>query len=239
MAVVGHSIKLSGTDVLAMTVFLHGATALATLIVFRKRISQLLSALFSFRSGKDMTYLLKLLASALPIAVVGLFFKDMVESFFDASLALIGVMLLITSLLLFLTKRVQIQEGTETMITWRQTWIISLAQVCAVLPGISRSGITIASGILAGGSRQKVAEFSFLMVLLPIIGQNLLDVVGWIGSDTPFFDSTSSLAVIVGGLTALVSGWIACKKMLQWVKSRLIWFAVYCAVMGIVLIVLS
>ena len=172
----------------------------------------------------------------IPVMLVGFFLKDQVESLFGNGLLIVGVMLLLTAALLAFSyfAKPRIKES----ISWRDAFIIGVAQACAVLPGLSRSGSTIATGLLLGNKKESVAQFSFIMVIIPILGESFLqlisgDLLAATGSGLPM----SSL--LIGVVTAFVSGCIACKWMLKLVKKgKLIWFAVYCAVVGLSALIL-
>ena len=203
----------------------HVATALATIIVFRKRIIELLSGLFKFKYNQETDYIAKICVSMIPVAVVGFFFKDQVEALFS-SLLVVGAALLLTSFLLFLSDKV---KKTGENISFWQAAIIGLSQAVAVIPGLSRSGTTISTGLLCGVKRESVAEFSFLMVLVPILGEAFLDVVeGDLAAS-----SAGVFPIALGFVAAFISGLFACKAMVALVKKAgLRWFALYCAIVG-------
>lgn len=223
---------VEATDNLLFTVVVHGATVLSTLVVFWKEIARLLRGLFRFRMNDETVYVLKLVVSMIPILLVGLFFKDTVEGFFGNNLVLVGCMLLLTALLL--TLATYLGSGKHE-IRFRDALIIGVAQCVAVLPGLSRSGTTIATGLLLGDKKESVAQFSFLMVLVPILGENLLTLLS--GDMSHAGIPASSL--LVGFLAAFVSGWAACRFMLRIVrKGKLVYFAAYCVVVGLLAIFL-
>lgn len=208
----------------------HVATALATIIVFRKRILELLGGLFKFKYNQQTDYIAKICVSMIPVAIVGFFFKDQVEALFS-SLTVVGAALLLTALLLFLSDRVR--KSGEKISFW-QALVIGLGQAVAVIPGLSRSGTTISTGLLCGVKRESVAEFSFLMVLVPILGEAFLDVVGGDLSAS----AAGVMPVAVGLVAAFVSGLFACKAMVALVKKAgLKWFALYCAAVGAIVLV--
>lgn len=218
-------------DDLLFTVCVHGATVLSTLVVFWKDILKLLNGLFRFRLNPETVYIFKLAVSMIPVAVVGVFFKDEVEAFFGNGVRFVGIMLLLTAALLCLAQ--YLGKGKHD-IRYTDAFIIGLAQAAAVLPGLSRSGSTIATGLLLGDRKEDVARFSFLMVLVPILGENLLSLVS--GDMAQSAIPVSSL--LLGSLTAFVSGWAACKWMIRIVsKGKLIYFAIYCAIVGFVAII--
>ncbi len=208
------------------TLAVHGATVLSTLIVFREEIIDLLKGSMKFTMNKETSYILKLLLSMIPVGIAGILLKEPIESLFNGNLVFIGLMLLITSALLaaahFIKKR-------ERSIGYKDAFIIGIAQAIAVIPGISRSGSTIATGLMIGNKKDEIARFSFLMVLLPVLGANLLEVM----SDDVSMNGSSFGIIITGFISAFISGYFACKWMITLVKkSKLIWFSVYCALIG-------
>jgi undecaprenyl-diphosphatase len=209
------------------TVAVHGATVLSTLVVFRKEIIALLKGTFKFRMNEETSYILKLIVSMAPVGLAGILLKDHIERMFSGDIIFVGFMLLITALLLagahFIRKR-------DRNITYLDALIIGVAQAVAVIPGISRSGATIATGLMIGNSKDEIARFSFLMVLVPVIGANLMEVF----SGEAGGNSTGPGIIIIGFLAAFVSGYLACRWMIALVKrSRLIWFSIYCAAIGL------
>ena len=218
---------------LVFEVTVHVATVLATIVVFRKQIIDLLQGLFKFKYNKQTDFILKLVVSMIPVAIVGVFFKDKVEALFS-SLTVVGCALLVTALLLFLSDKAKKKGDGD--ITFGQALIMGLGQAVAVVPGLSRSGTTISAGLLSGASRNKVAEFSFLMVLVPILGEAFLDVV----SGDAAASSIGTLPLAIGFIAAFVSGLFACKAMIALVKKAgLKWFALYCAIVGAIVIICS
>lgn len=213
------------------TVVVHGATVLSTIVVFRKDILALFRGLFSFQWNEETRYILNLIISMIPVAIVGLFFKDEVESFFDGNIQFVGFMLLFTAALL--TFAYYKKSGNQE-IRSGNAFFIGLAQALAVLPGISRSGSTIAVGLITGVKKELIAKFSFLMVLVPIIGANVKDIFD--GS----FQSSSGVgtqALAIGFIAAFISGLLACQWMVNLVKrGKLIYFALYCLIVGIIAI---
>ena len=234
-----------GASNLTFTVLLHVATVLSTLVILWKEIVWIFKDLFtkqpwsSYQGLNGGTkYAINILISMIPVAIVGFFFKDKVEEVFGSGLLIVGIMLLVTASLLafsYFTKPRQ-----KETISPLHAFIIGIAQACAVMPGLSRSGSTIATGLLLGNKKEKLAQFSFLMVIPPILGEALLDVkdifeVGF----SEAMSGISPVAAIVGFLAAFISGCFACKWMLNIVKKgKLIWFAVYCAIVGLLAIVL-
>ena len=218
-------------------VVVHTATVLATIIVFRKQIWQLLCGLFKWKYNDETDYILKICVSMIPVFVVGMFFKDYVEGLFG-SILVVGIALVVTALLLYFSDRASSDRKPSVPehrngISYGQAFIVGLGQALAVVPGLSRSGTTISTGLLCGVKRSNVAQFSFLMVLVPILGEAFLDLVG--GDITA--STIGVLPLIIGFLAAFFSGLFACKVMIALVKkARLKWFALYCALVGIAVI---
>lgn len=226
----------NGEENLLFTVALHAATVMSTICVLWSPLWKLLKGFFQFKWNEETQYLLKIGVSMIPVLIVGVFFKDYVENFFGNGLLLVGCMLLLTALLL--TFSYIAKPRIKEKISWKDAFIIGLSQACAVLPGLSRSGTTIATGLLLGNKKESVATFSFLMVIVPILGESFLNVVGGDFSAAAM-DGLPISSLIIGVITAFVSGCLACKWMLNIVKKgKLIWFALYCAVIGILAIVL-
>lgn len=228
---------------LGFTVMVHLATVLSTITVFFKEIRTMLNGLFSFRWNEETSYILKLILSSVPVIFVGLFFEEEVESLFSSGLGkdhhaillVVGPALLLTALLLGLTTRVR--SNSTKKVSFRDSVVIGIAQALAVIPGLSRSGSTIATGLLLKNNREAVARFSFLMVLLPILGASVLKISDWADADS---SSAGIFPLIAGFVAAYISGFLACKWMIGIVKKgKLIWFAVYCAVIGLVSIIFS
>lgn len=214
---------------LSFEVTVHAATVLATIIVFRKEIWQLICGLFKFKYNEQTKYICMIAISMIPVFVIGMFFKDYVEALFGEGLLIVGICLSITAILLFFSEfKKKSQAGdaaAEKPMTYKTAICMGLAQAVAVLPGLSRSGSTIATGLICGAGKEQVAKFSFLMVLIPILGEAFLDVVGG-----EMADSTAGLqALAIGFTSAFVSGLFACKVMIAIVKkAKLKWFALYC-----------
>ncbi len=217
---------------LVFEVAVHAATGLATIVVFRKQILDLLKGLFKFRYNDETDYVCKILVSMIPVFVVGMFFKDFVEGLFS-SLLVVGIALVVTSALLFFSDRKPVAaSGKEERngISFWQALVVGLGQALAVIPGLSRSGTTISTGLLCGVKRENVAQFSFLMVLIPILGEAFLDLVGGDMSAS----SIGALPLALGFVSAFVSGLFACKVMIALVKkAKLKWFALYCVLVGL------
>ena len=224
---------------LVFEVVVHAATVLATIVVFRKEIWKLLVGLFHLRHD-ETDYVCKILVSMIPVLLVGLLLKDQVEALFS-SLLVVGCALLVTALLLYLSDRVSRRgslRGPQACngISYLQATIIGIGQAFAVIPGLSRSGTTISMGLLCGARRESVAQFSFLMVLIPILGEAFLDLVG---GDVAA-SAIGTLPLVVGFLSAFAAGLFACKAMVALVKkAQLKWFALYCALVGALVILFT
>ena len=215
---------------LSFSIAVHGATVLSTIVVFWKDILNLFRGLFKFKWNEETRYVALLLLSMIPVGIVGAFFKDSVESLFTGDLLLVSFMLLVTAALLGLS--VVIKRSREKSINFLDAFIIGIAQAVAVIPGISRSGATIATGLMLGKRREDVARFSFLMVLLPILGANFLDIVS---GDFTSEASAGPMAIVVGFISAFIVGFLACKWMVTLIKKKkLTWFAIYCAALGLI-----
>lgn len=217
------------TSNLAFEIVVHTATVLSVIICFRKEILHLLQGLFKFKYNEETKYILMICISMIPVFIVGMFFKDAVEGIFSEGLLTVGIALIVTSLLLFLSETI---KPIEKPITYKKSFIIGIAQAIAVIPGLSRSGSTIATGLLCGVKKSEVAQFSFLMVLVPILGEAFLSLIG--GDFDPVASNISTISLLAGFVTAFVSGLFACKVMIALVKkAKLRWFALYCALVGI------
>lgn len=228
---------LNGEDNLAFTVVVHVATVLSTLVVLWKEIDWILKGLFKFKMNDETKYFINILISMIPVGIVGVFFKDQVEEVFGSGLLIVGCMLIVTAALLVFSYYARPRQREN--ISPLHAFIIGLAQAVAVLPGLSRSGSTIATGLLLGNKKEKLAQFSFLMVIPPILGEALLDVVKGLKGEEAF-GGIDALPLIVGFVAAFVSGCVACKWMINIVKKgKLVWFGVYCAIAGAATIVFS
>jgi undecaprenyl-diphosphatase len=218
---------------LSFEVTVHAATVLSTIVAFRKDIAGLISGFLRFRMNRETIYVFKILVSTIPVLIVGLFLKDHVESLFGGGLIVVGVALLFTSLLLYLSSRI---NPKKSGITYKNAFLIGIAQSLAVIPGLSRSGATISAGLMLGVSRENIARFSFLMVLIPILGEAFLQLVsGELSVEKSGVEFTTLAA---GFLAAFVSGLLACKAMIALVKmTRLMGFVFYCAAAGILSII--
>lgn len=231
------------TDDLLFTTLVHAATVLSTIVVFRRQIASLLKGLFRFRYNDETDYIFKIAVSMIPVFVVGVFFKDHVESLFG-SIRVVGYALILTSFLLFFSdfasrsgNRIAVQRKEyRNGISFWQAFVIGLGQALAVIPGLSRSGTTISTGLISGVKRESMAQFSFLMVLVPILGESLLDIAG--GGLAA--SSVSGLSLALGFVSAFVSGLLACRLMIALVKkARLSWFALYCIVVAALIFILA
>lgn len=234
---------------LQFSVMVHAATVLSTIVVLWPMFSRLCKSFFTFKRGYDFDYVCKILISCIPIGIVGVFFKKQVEDVFGSGLLVVGICLCATAMLLlfahFTDLRAMRGAGSGVgmisasrgrNIGWFDAFIIGCSQAVAVLPGLSRSGTTIATGIILGDKRSEVAQFSFLMVILPILGECLLDVKDMMAPDAPASDVGIG-ALAIGFFAAFIVGCAACKWMVELVKKgKLVWFALYCVLMGLVCI---
>ncbi len=230
---------INGEDNLTFTVAVHVATVLSTLVILWKEIAWIFKGLFAGKMNDETRYVVNILVSMIPVGIVGVFFKDKVEEVFGSGLFIVGCMLLLTATLLAFSYYAKPRQKEK--ISVKDAFIIGLAQAAAVMPGLSRSGSTIATGLLLGNKKERMAQFSFLMVIPPILGEALLDVVKAMkgGAEAAVGDISLS-ALAVGFLAAFVSGCIACKWMINIVKrGKLIYFAVYCAIVGAIVIATS
>lgn len=219
---------------LAFDTTLHAATVLSTIVILWPEIKRLIVGLFSRHFNAEQAYVLKIALSMIPIGIVGFAFKDYFDMMLGSPyiLTIVGAMLLLTATLLAFAYYAHPRQKEE--ISYRDAFIIGLAQAVAAMPGLSRSGTTIATGLLLGNKKESMAQFSFLMVLAPILGEMLLNLV----KGEVVFSSIGVVPMIAGFVSAFVVGCLACKFMIDIVKrGKLIWFAVYCAVVGVVSIV--
>ncbi|MBP6870580.1 MAG: undecaprenyl-diphosphate phosphatase [Bacteroidales bacterium] len=225
---------------LVFTVVVHGATVLSTIVVFRKDLWKLIREVFAIR-WKDavalrftetMQYNFKLILSMIPVVILGLFFMEEIESLFTGRVVFVGFMLIVTALLLASTYLI---KNNNRKITFADSLIIGIAQAIAVIPGISRSGATISTGLLLGNKRELVTKFSFLMVLIPIIGANAKDLAG---SEMMTETTVSATSLLIGFAAAFISGFFACKWMIGIVKKgNLVYFSAYCFIIGLIAII--
>ncbi len=227
------------SDNLTFDVALHAGTVLSTIVVLWSEIWGVIKGFFNFSSlNESHKFVLKILISMLPVAIVGFTCKSFIEQILNSqyNILVVGIMLLVTALLLLFAHRTPVEKGAGSEISYRDAFIIGLAQAAAVMPGLSRSGSTIATGIMLGKDRSKVAQFSFIMVLVPIIGNTLLDLIK--GGGAIKIAGVSSMAIAAGFISSFVVGALACKAMIEIVKrGKLIYFAAYCALAGVVSIV--
>ncbi len=228
---------INGEDNLTFTIMVHVATVLSTLVILWKEIDWILKGLFKFQMNEETKYFINIVISMIPVGVVGVFFKDTVEEIFGSGLLIVGIMLIVTALLLTFSYYAKPRQR-ENISAWH-AFVIGLSQALAVLPGLSRSGTTIATGLLLGNKKEKMAQFSFLMVIPPILGEALLDLLkGLKGEET--LGGIDAIPMLVGFVAAFVSGCLACKWMISIVKKgKLVYFGVYCAIAGVVTIICS
>ena len=246
LTILSNLFGLEGESNLTMIVVLHVATVLSTLFILWKEVVWIFKDLFSKQSWKSYSglndgtkYAINILISMIPVGIVGFFFKDAVEEIFGSGLLIVGIMLLVTASLLAFSYFAKPRQR-ENISGWH-AFIIGIGQALAVMPGLSRSGTTIATGLLLGNKKEKIAQFSFLMVIPPVLGEALLDVLDVFknGFGTAM-NGISPVALIVGFIAAFITGAVACKWMINVVKKgKLIWFAVYCLIVGIFAIIYS
>jgi len=241
---------LEATDNIAFETVVHCATVMSTITILRKEIATLLLKLFKLEWNPETKYIGMILLSMIPVMIVGLFFKKYVEQLFGEGLSLVGAMLLVTAVLLALSSfkslrfKVQSSESLNLKslnikpISWGSAFIIGIAQAVAVLPGLSRSGTTIATGLLLGVKKEEVAKFSFLMVLIPILGETALGAMK--GDFSAAVSGIPASSLLIGFFVAYLCGCFACKFMIELVKrTNLFWFAIYCCIAGVIAIVCS
>lgn len=211
---------------LTFTVVLHFATALSTLVIFRKEVIEIIKGLLQFKKNEASLFSVKIIISMIPATVIGLLFEKELESFFNGNVLLVGFMLLITGLLLFLADKA---KNTNKSVSYKNAFIIGIAQAIAMLPGISRSGATISSSVLLGVDRTKAARFSFLMVVPLIFGKVGKDIMG---GQISFSDESFGV-IVVGFFASFISGLLACNWMISLIKkSKLYYFSAYCFIVG-------
>jgi len=218
---------------LTFTVVLHFATALSTLVIFRKEVIQIIKGLFQFKNNEEFQFALKIIISMIPATIIGLMFEKELEAFFNGNVLLVGFMLLITGLLLFLADKA---KKTDKNVSYTNAFIIGISQAIAMLPGISRSGATISSSVLLGVDRTKAARFSFLMVVPLILGKVAKD---FMGGSISFSDERFDV-LMIGFVAAFISGLLACNWMISLVRnSKLYYFSAYCFIVGALAIIYS
>ncbi len=239
-------LELSGAESLEFDVMLHVATVLSTIVVLWKEFVPLCTSFFTFKRDANFNYVIKILVSCIPVAVVGLFFKETIEEFFGGGLGVVGICLCVTAALLafsyfFRTRETFAAKNPAQVgrdITMLDAFIIGCSQAVAVLPGLSRSGTTIATGILLGDRRDKVAQFSFFMVIIPILGEALLALKDIITGRSVTEAAIGWIPMLGDFMASFIVGCGACKWMLEIVKKgKLVWFAVYCLIVGIICII--
>ncbi|WNW00877.1 undecaprenyl-diphosphate phosphatase [Tenacibaculum sp. HL-MS23] len=215
---------------LTFTVVLHFATALSTLVVFRKEVAEIFKGLFLFKWNKEMKFSLKIILSMIPAVIIGLLFEEQLESFFGGKILFVGIMLLVTAVLLLFADKAQ---NTNKEVSFNSSLIIGISQAIAMLPGISRSGATISTSVLLGIDRSKAARFSFLMVVPLIFGKIAKDLL----SGDINFQSSEIAPISAGFIAAFLAGLVACNWMIALVKkSKLSYFSIYCAIVGLIAI---
>ena len=218
------------SESLLFTVVLHFATALSTIVVFRKDILEIFKGLFQFKWNEETQFSLKIIFSMIPAAIVGILFEEEMEVLFEGNLLLVGFMLIITALLLWLADKA---KNTTKPVSFKNAIVIGISQAIAILPGISRSGATISTSVLLGNDKAKAARFSFLMVVPLILGKIAKDVLSGDLSES----NTESSILIIGFVAAFLAGLVACTWMIKLVKSsKLSYFAIYCLIVGIIAI---
>jgi undecaprenyl-diphosphatase len=215
---------------LTFTVVLHFATALSTLVVFRKEVAEIFKGLFQFKWNEEMKFSLKIIISMLPAVIIGLLFEEQLESFFGGKILFVGIMLLVTAVLLLFADKA---KNTNKEVSFSNSLIIGLSQAIAMLPGISRSGATISTSVLLGIDRSKAARFSFLMVVPLIFGKIAKDFL----SGDINFQASEIAPISAGFIAAFLAGLVACNWMIALVKkSKLSYFSIYCAIVGLIAI---
>lgn len=232
------NLNTSAADNLLFTVTVHAATVLSTIVILWKEIEHLFKGtFFTTKWNDEKTYVAKILLSCIPVMIVGLFFKDQVEAIFGSGLLVVGCCLLLTALLL--TFAYYAKPRQKESISYRDAFIIGLGQAIAVLPGLSRSGTTIATGLILGNKKESIAQFSFLMVLIPILGETFLNIIDII-KEPALLGGIGFTPLLIGFLGAFLSGCLACKFMINLVKKgKLIYFAIYCAIVGVATIIFA
>ena len=237
LAIGANLFGIEGSENLAFTILVHVDTVMSTLFILWREIVWLVNGVLKFKMNDEMRYFINILVSMIPVGIVGVFFKDYVEEIFGSGLLIVGIMLLVTAALL--TFSYYARPRQKEKISMKDAFIIGIAQACAVMPGLSRSGSTIATGLLLGNKKEKLAQFSFLMVIPPILGEALLDTMK-AAKGVDVFGDIGVVPLVVGFVAAFISGCLACKWMIDIVKKgKLIYFGIYCAIVGVVTIVCS
>ena len=238
LAIAAALFGVDGEQNLTFTIAVHVATVLSTLVILWKEIVWILKGLFKWNGtlNAEQRYALSIIVSMIPVGIVGVFFKDYVENIFGAGLTVVGCCLLVTAALIIFSYYARPRQKEN--ISLGDAFVIGLAQAAAVLPGLSRSGSTIATGLLLGNKKERLAQFSFLMVIPPILGEALLDILKMMKDGTEA--ATAGIGIVplaAGFLTAFVSGCLACKWMIGIVRrGKLVYFGIYCALVGLALI---
>ena len=238
LAIGAHLFGLNGEENLTFTIAVHVATVLSTVVILWKEIVWIFADIFKWKWNEGMKYAVNILVSMIPVAIVGFFFKDTVEEIFGSGLLVVGICLMVTAALLAFSYWAKPRQREN--ISPLHAFVIGIAQALAVLPGLSRSGSTIATGLLLGNKKERLAQFSFLMVIPPILGEALLDTKDMVEVGvSQAMAGISPVALAVGFLAAFISGCLACKWMINIVKKgKLIWFALYCAIVGLATIII-
>ena len=240
LAIASALFGVDGEQSLTFTIAVHVATVLSTLVILGKEVSWILKGLFKWDGvlNAEQRYALSILVSMIPVGIVGVFFKDYVEDIFGAGLTVVGCCLLVTAALLIFSYYARPRQKEN--ISLCDAFLIGLAQAAAVLPGLSRSGSTIATGLLLGNKKERLAQFSFLMVIPPILGEALLDILKMMKDGTETATAgIGTVPLVAGFLTAFISGCLACKWMIGIVRrGKLVYFGIYCALVGLALILL-
>ena len=221
---------IQGEENLKFAIVVHAATVCSTLFVLWQEVAKLFKGLFRFQWNEETQYIAKIVISMIPVAIVGVLFKKQIEAIFGSGLLIVGICLLLTAALLAFAYYAKPRQKEK--ISFWDAAFVGIAQACAVLPGLSRSGATIATGLLLGNKKESIATFSFLMVLIPIMGEALLDLLK--GDFSEASSGIPTVSLIVGFFAAFVAGSFACKWMISIVKNgKLIYFAIYCVMVGL------
>lgn len=226
------NLDAAGANNLTFTIVVHTATVLSTLFVFRKEIIDILAGFFKFKYNEETKFVFQIIISMIPVAIVGLFFKDYVEALFENGIIYVGLALLVTAALLIMSQMV---KKTDKEINYWRAFVMGISQALAIIPGLSRSGSTIATGLLLGVKRENVAKFSFLMVIVPVLGESFLDLVK--GDFSVTQSGIDAFPLLVGFMAAFGAGVFACRAMISLVqRSKLHYFAIYCMIVGMIVI---
>lgn len=229
-----HFLGINPSNNLLFAIILHGATALSTVVIFRNEIGNLIIDLFKFEWNPGTKYISKLILSMIPVGVIGILFESEIESFFGGNIVFVALMLMITGILLLVTQFLKPGKGE---VTYARSFIIGISQAVAILPGISRSGATISTALISGVDKEKATKFSFLMVIAPILGAMLLKVKDFV-SQPEIVIGIGTGAIVVGFLSAFISGLIACRWMIRIVRQgKLSYFAIYCFIIAAITLI--